>query len=96
MPTPAPRHAPAPAPAPADVLTKFCTDELAGATAARDAVYAVSGAHTVANTLEAYNELSRHIANAANRGNLWKEVSPDAATRDAARECAQKAFEARV
>ncbi|MEO8551479.1 MAG: M3 family metallopeptidase, partial [Kofleriaceae bacterium] len=94
-PPPAPRPQeptpPAP-PAPAAVLQAFCHDELASATQARTAIYAVSGAHSVDNTLELYNELSRHIANAANRGNLWKEVSPDGATRDAARVCAQEAL----
>jgi len=93
-PPPAPRPQdppPPPARSPSTVLQAFCHDELTSATKARDAIYAVSGARTVANTLELYNELSRHLANAANRGNLWKEVSPDGATRDAARVCAQEA-----
>ena len=75
-----------PTPAPADELKAYCTGELAAAKTSRDAVYASTGT----NTLELYNEMERHLTNALYRGGLWKEVSPDAATRDAARECAQE------
>ncbi|HET9989678.1 MAG TPA: M3 family metallopeptidase, partial [Kofleriaceae bacterium] len=51
-------------------------------------VYTASGT----TTLELYNEMERHMTNAIYRGGLWKEVSPEAATRDAARACAQEAL----
>jgi thimet oligopeptidase len=85
-----PAHA-APAPVksasgPADELKAYCASELAAAATARAAVYTATGT----TTLEVYNELERHMTNAIDRGGLWKEVSPDAATRDAARACAQE------
>jgi len=87
----APPPAAKPAPVkqgPADDLKAYCTSELAAAGTARTQVY--TGAHT----LEDYNEMVRHMTNAAYRGGLWKEVSPDAATRDAARACQQEAAKA--
>jgi thimet oligopeptidase len=92
-PAPVANAAPLPAPAPAkpavgpaDELKAYCAGELAAASTARQAVYAASPT----TTLELYNEMERHMTNALYRGGLWKEVSPDAATRDAARECAQE------
>ncbi|HEY0254630.1 MAG TPA: M3 family metallopeptidase [Kofleriaceae bacterium] len=90
-PAPPPAAIIAKPPASADMLKQFCTDELATVKATREAIYAVSGTRTVENTLELFNEIYRHLSNTANRGGLFKEVSPDAATRDTARICAQDA-----
>ncbi len=99
-PAPVPATAPAPQPAAAAVpppvsaeqqLANDCHAELAAAQASLDQLVAVSGARTIDNTLEPYNEIMRHIANAAYRGGLWKEVHPDPKVREAARTCNEEA-----
>jgi len=54
-----------------------------------DAIIAIPGVRTVDNTLEPFNEVSRHLNNAGNWAHLHSEVNPDAKIREAARTCEQ-------
>ena len=67
-----------------------CRVHIATARGELDEIVAVKGAHTVENTLEVFNELSRNAGNAAERAGLWHEVHPDPKVRDAARTCEQE------
>jgi thimet oligopeptidase len=80
---------PPPAATAASLYADSCHKDLAAAEAQVAVVFAVTGARTVDNTLEPFNEASRYLDNAGERANLMKEVHPDAAVRDAARACAQ-------
>ena len=57
-------------------------DHLAAAQQAIAQIVAVSGAHTIANTLAPYDEVTRHFDTAANLANLMQQVHPDAPFRD--------------
>ena len=57
-------------------------DHLAAAQQAIAQIVAVSGAHTIANTLARYDEVTRHFDTAANLANLMQQVHPDAPFRD--------------
>src|SRR5262245_37581624 len=66
-PAPAPARA-APVPPPpsaAHDLANYCRAELAAAQTSLDQLIAVTGARTIDNTLEPFNEVMRHTANAA-------------------------------
>ncbi len=99
-PPPAPVvEAPPPAPPVADVVRVPPSDEqflaecrkpLADAVATLDVLVKVSGPRTLANTLEAFNDLSLSLNNAGNLAGLMHEVSPDPKIRDAARTCEQE------
>ena len=54
---------------------------LAQAKAAMDRMLAVKGTHTIANTLAAFDEISRQLDMAGSQCGLMEEVSPDSATR---------------
>ena len=99
-PAPAPMPAPVPPPKPAEIVApvptaafeflKDCNVQLGNAKAELDKLVAVQGTHTVDNTLETFNELSRFAGNAVERAGLWHEVHPDPKVRDAARSCEQE------
>jgi thimet oligopeptidase len=94
QPAPVPVAAAAPVPQPPSAeqeLTSTCRSELAAAKGALDQIVAVGDARTIDNTLEPFNEIARHVANAAYRGGLWKEVHPDPKVREAARACNEEA-----
>jgi thimet oligopeptidase len=70
-----------------------CHGEVLAAKAQIDVVLAAPVPRTVANTLEPYNELLRHLGAALDRAGLMEEVHPDAKVRDAARACEREAQE---
>jgi thimet oligopeptidase len=71
----------------ADEILAECRAGVAKAKAKYDELLAASGGRTIANTLEPFNDVSIHVANAANAAQLYREVHPDAKVRDAARTC---------
>ena len=100
---PQPAVATQPAPPAADLapprdlaaeLADACHAELAAAQTSLDTLLAVSGAHTLDNTLEAFNDVERHLNNAGERGGLWKEVHPDPKVREVARTCVEESQKA--
>src|SRR5262249_56297525 len=72
-------------PTEADAFTKNCADSLAKAGAIRDQSLVGAGPHTIENTLEPFNELSRLLNNAGELSGLMHEGHPHAPVRDAAR-----------
>ncbi|MEQ1884035.1 MAG: M3 family metallopeptidase [Bryobacteraceae bacterium] len=60
------------------------------ARAARDRLVAVQGTHTIANTLDVYDEISRFIALGLNPAAVMKDSSPDASIRETATKAVQE------
>jgi len=65
-------------------LTTSTHDHLARAKALHEQILAVNGPRTVANTFEPLNEMYMHIDAAAQENDLFEEVHPDEAVREAA------------
>ncbi|RMH40550.1 MAG: peptidase M3 [Deltaproteobacteria bacterium] len=95
---PAPEAAPAPAepaeaaPAP-DPSAQFLTECRAGLNRARqtlDAILAVDGDRTLANTLVPYDEMIMHLETSWGMALLWRNVHPDPQIRSAAAQCEQE------
>src|SRR5262249_11999598 len=63
---------------------------LALAKNALDKLTAVKGAHTIANTLAPFDEISRQLDMAGSQSGLVEEVSPDSATRASAEDLSQE------
>jgi thimet oligopeptidase len=63
---------------------------LAMAKNALDKLLAVKGTHTIANTLQPFDEISRQLDMAGSQSGLIEEVSPDSATRAAAESMSQE------
>ncbi len=66
-----------------------CKGPIAQAQQSVDAILAVSGVRNADNTLEPFNEVSRHHNNAGNWAHLHSEVNPDPKIREAGRTCEQ-------
>src|ERR1700722_17920892 len=72
--SPPPAAATAPEKTPADVFVDACNADIAASRALFAQILAVKDARTVANTLEPYNTLSIHLANAGTKAGLLSEV----------------------
>ncbi len=68
----------------AEQLKADTTEHLAAARVVREAILAVEGPRTVANTLELLNQLYMHTDAASSENNLFEEVHPDAEVREVA------------
>ncbi|MEO8701164.1 MAG: M3 family metallopeptidase [Kofleriaceae bacterium] len=64
-----------------------CHGNLAKAKDQQKAIVELTGARSVANTLEGFNELLRYASNALASAGLFSQVHPDPKVRDAARIC---------
>lgn len=73
----------------ADQFTADCNGHIKASKELLDGILAVKDARTVANTLEGYNKLLIHIANAQTKASLLSEVHPDATFRAAAQKCVE-------
>ena len=69
---------------------KIENEHLAAAQRAIDAVVAVKGTRTIANTLAPFDEAVRQINSASYFADLMQQVNPDAAFRDNATEMSRK------
>ncbi len=85
--TTAPVSRPPVAPDAATTFLARCRSSLEDARTQQALLLGTTGPHTIANTLEPFNEMSRVLSNAAALASLLEEVHPDAAVRDAARTC---------
>ena len=88
-PTPAKFVPPPPAVAPEVTWLAQCKSPIDLAKKNVDAILAISGVHNVENTLEPFNEVTRHLNNAGEWAHLHSEVNPDPKIRDAGRACEQ-------
>jgi thimet oligopeptidase len=88
-PTPKKYVPPPPAVAPEAAWLAQCKSPIELAKRNVDAIIAVSGVRTAANTLDPFNEVARHLNNAGNWAHLHSEVNPDAKIREAGRTCEQ-------
>jgi thimet oligopeptidase len=80
----------APEAKPADAFLAECREGLAAARKALPAILTVSGARTLANTLEPYNDVLIGLSQSGALAGLFAEVHPDESIRDAARICEQE------
>ena len=81
---------PPPPPTPADVTwLAQCRAPIDQAKASIANLLAVQGVRNVGNTLEPFNEASKHLNNAGEWAHLHAGVNPDAKIRDVARTCEQ-------
>jgi thimet oligopeptidase len=80
----------------ADAFKALCKADLERAQAQVAALKKLDPKKNGQGILEAYDEAQTALLNAANRSGLTREVHPDAAMRDAARECEQQVDAANV
>jgi thimet oligopeptidase len=90
QPTPPAAGSTPPAGDPVAQFTAECRAGLDAARAMLPAITGVTGARTIENTLEPYNELYRRLDTSAGMAGLLREVHPDEKLREAAAECEQE------
>ena len=67
-----------------------CHGDVVAARNMLPAILAVTGPRTLDNTLEPFDQMYIHLANAMAMAGLFSEVHPDEGVRDAARVCEQE------
>jgi thimet oligopeptidase len=88
-PKPPPPPPPKPIVAPDVAWLEQCKSPIEYAKASVNSILGVAGVRSVDNTLEPFNEATRHLNNAGNWAHLHSEVHPDPKIREAGRACEQ-------